>query len=167
MIKVRKDKKGFTLLEAIIYIAIVSAILTVAIFFAWEIIGNQTKSIVITEVNQNSRYILERVARDTRQAVAINSLDSDELVLEILGGDTLTYSFDVVNNQLTRQLNSETASILNSSKVEVVGIWTDLSANNSATISLDLTVDFRTDSDHTDWNASTTTTSSYELRLSQ
>lgn len=160
-----KNNKGFTLLEAIIYIAIVSAILTVAIFFAWEIIGNQTKSMVITEVNQNSRYILERVGRDIRQGTAINSLTEDELVITMLSGDTLTYSFDDINKQLTRQVNSETAAILNSSLVEVTGMWEDLSANDSGTIGLDLTVVFKTDSTQTDWNSSIITSSSYELRL--
>ncbi|MFH1667591.1 MAG: type II secretion system protein [Candidatus Komeilibacteria bacterium] len=157
--------QGFTLLEVIIYMAIVSAILTVAIFFAWSIIGNQSKSMVVTEVSQNSRFILERVGRELRQASSIASLTSEQLVLNILGEDQLTFAFDDINHQLTRQLNEETATILNSSLVDVSGAWQNLSANDSATIGLDLTVTFKTNSNHTDWQACTTTSSSYELRV--
>ena len=164
MFKVKKTK-GFTILEVIIYITIFAAILTVAIFFAWDVIGGQTKSVVITEVNQSSRFILEKVSRDFRQATIINSLSPTTVNFNNIDGDTIIYDFDIGANTLTRQFNAESAVVLNNEAVNITGEWADLSTSQSATISFDLTVEFTSISNQSDWERSLTTSTSYDLNL--
>jgi len=154
---------GFTIMEAIIYTAIISGILTVAILFTWDVINNQTKSVVMVEVSQNSRYILEKIARDVRQATALNSLSAEEISLTLLSGDVVIYSF--TNNTLTRQLNLDSPVSLNSSVTTAVGTWTNLSTSQSNTISLDLIVAFLSSSQSSDWQAEVAMSTSYELNL--
>ena len=162
-----KSKKiqGFTILEVVIYITIFAGILTVAIFFAWDIIGGQTKTFVITEVNQNSRFILERVARDIRQANTLNSISSSELSFDTLMGDTIIYT--IANDSISRKFNLEEAVDLNNSTVSISGVWSDLSTNQAVTIGLDMTVESSSDSEHSDWQASLSTANSYDLILAQ
>ena len=161
----KKNVKGFTLLEVIVYITIFAAILTVAILFTWDIIGSQTKSTVITEVNQNSRFILERVSRDFKQAVLINSITASTINFNTISGDTIIYDFDTDVNSVTRQLNSDVAIILNNSAVQISGEWFDLSTNQAITIGLDLSVQYTSDSGQTDWEKVLVTSSSYNLLL--
>lgn len=158
---------GFSLIEVVIYIAIISAILTVAIFFTWDVISNQTKSIVIVEVNQNSRYILEKVARDIRQANRLNSVSSNTLSIDLIGGDTIIYVFDDLNQTIGRQLNVGSQVVLNSSVVNATGSWENLSTPQSTTIGLNLTVEYGAGVDYSDWQSSLTTNTSYELTLDQ
>ncbi len=61
------NKGGFTLIELIIYIAIVSLVLILSSNFAWDIIQGNTKSNSFREVQQNSRFAIERVSRSLRE----------------------------------------------------------------------------------------------------
>ncbi len=55
--------RGFTLIELIIYIGIVSAILLVAVNFGWEIIYGNVKAQAFREVQQNTRFAMEKISR--------------------------------------------------------------------------------------------------------
>ncbi|MDO8663474.1 MAG: prepilin-type N-terminal cleavage/methylation domain-containing protein [Candidatus Wildermuthbacteria bacterium] len=59
-------KKGFTLIELIIYIAIVAAVLTVSSSFAWNVIQGDTKTMAYREVQQNGRFVMEKITRAIR-----------------------------------------------------------------------------------------------------
>ena len=73
-IKYQKSKisSGFTLVELILYIAIVSIFLTGVIMFTWDIIYGRVKSYVQEEVNQNLRYAAKRITYEIRNASAVN-----------------------------------------------------------------------------------------------
>lgn len=58
--------KGFTLIELIIYIAIVSAVLVLSSSFTWNIIQGETKTMAYREVQQNARFALEKISRVIR-----------------------------------------------------------------------------------------------------
>jgi len=62
-----KNEKGFTLVELIIYIAIVSLILVLSSSFAWDIIQGNTKADSFREVQQNARFVMEKVSRSLRE----------------------------------------------------------------------------------------------------
>ncbi|MFW0862433.1 MAG: PulJ/GspJ family protein [Candidatus Komeilibacteria bacterium] len=161
----KKNQTGLTLVEVIIYITIVSMILTVAVFFAWDVIGGQTKSYVITEVNQNSRFILNSIAKDMRQAVSINSVTEDSLSVDLIDGSTITYMFNNELYTLSRQLNTDDPIILHSDVIVATGVWQDLSTSQSSSVSLDLTVAYNSTSNHTDWQSSLSTSISFNLNL--
>ena len=65
--------KGFTLIELIIYIGIVTAILLVAFNFGWEIIYGNVKSQAIREVQQNTRFAIEKMSESILNASSTDS----------------------------------------------------------------------------------------------
>lgn len=58
--------KSFTLIELIVYIAIVAVILILASGFAWNIIHGDIKAMVYREVQQNARFAMEKMTRAIR-----------------------------------------------------------------------------------------------------
>lgn len=68
-----KSKRGFTLIEVIIYAIVVTLILIVVINFTWTIIQGQRKNTSHQEVEQNGHLLLEIISRNIRSAQAINS----------------------------------------------------------------------------------------------
>ena len=72
---------GFTLIELILYLAIVAIILTSIIPFAWGVIGSGVKSRTQEEVFSNARYISERIKYEIRNSYDINSITNTQIVL--------------------------------------------------------------------------------------
>ncbi len=140
-------------------------ILTVAIFFAWDVIGGQTKSYVITEVNQNSRFIISTISKDMRQANILNSVSETVLDIDLLSGDNIVYTFDDLANTISRQVNAGDIIVLNSAVVNVAGIWEDLSTAQASAIGLDITITYNSESGHSDWESTLSTSTSFNLNL--
>jgi len=165
MKKYLNNHSGLTLIEVIIYITIVSSILTVAVFFAWDIIGGQTKSYVITEINQNSRFILEKIAKDFRQATTLNSVTESSVSIDLLNGDTVVFNFSMDPDILTYTFNEDDPLLLHSDVVAVTGSWQDLSTAQSAIVGLNLNIVYIGNSSQSDWQSDMSTMTSYELNL--
>ena len=65
--------KAFTLIEFLIYIGIVGIVLIVAGAIALNILFDKAKLTAIEEVNQNARFVMEKIAERVRNAETINS----------------------------------------------------------------------------------------------
>ncbi len=97
-IKLNKQN-GFTLIELILYIALVTIILSALVPFAWSTVETGVKSSVQQEVNANARYISERTKYEIRNASGINSVSATSIslatstpatnptVIDLLGGN--------------------------------------------------------------------------------
>jgi type II secretory pathway pseudopilin PulG len=81
MKRMKNLQAGFTYIEAILYISIVSIMLTSLIPFAWNIVEGGAQSAVQQEVSSNARYISERIKYEIRNASAINSLSTSSISL--------------------------------------------------------------------------------------
>jgi type II secretory pathway pseudopilin PulG len=68
-------ERGFTFIELILYIAIVTIILAAIIPFAWSVIGSGAKSGAQQEVSSQIRYVSERLKYEIRNASMINTSD--------------------------------------------------------------------------------------------
>ena len=66
--------KGFTLIELIIYIAIISIILTFTFGYAWNVIYGGVKTASYREVQQNGRLAMEKIARVIRDGQDPNTV---------------------------------------------------------------------------------------------
>lgn len=77
----KTNEKGFTLIELILYIALIAIFISGAITFAWDIVYGGAKSSVQREVNYNIRLASKRIAYEIRNASAINSVTSNSLCL--------------------------------------------------------------------------------------
>src|SRR3990167_11538866 len=65
---------GFTLIELILYVALITIILSAIVPFAWNTVQTGVKSAVQQEVNANARYISERIKYEIRNSTGINSV---------------------------------------------------------------------------------------------
>src|SRR6266571_3526280 len=84
--KMKSLERGFTLIELIIYIAIVAIILTSLIPFAWNVIEGGAKSATEQEVFANARYVSERIKYEIRNASGINSVSATSISLSETSG---------------------------------------------------------------------------------
>ena len=71
--KIKMKTKGFTLIELILYIAIITIVMSALIPFAWNIIEGSAKSSVEQEVSSQARYVSERIKYEIRNATSINT----------------------------------------------------------------------------------------------
>ena len=74
--KQRNSQSGFTILELVLYIAIVSSILVVISEFAFYSLAGNIKSRAVQEVQQNLRFTLNRIAYEVRNGEDINEAGS-------------------------------------------------------------------------------------------
>lgn len=81
IIKNDKNEHGFTLIELILYIALITIVLSALVPFAWNTIETGVKSSVQQEVNANARFISERIKYEIRNATGINSVTATSISL--------------------------------------------------------------------------------------
>lgn len=79
-----KNNRGFTFIELILYISIVTIMLSAIIPFAWNIIGTRSKSSTEQEVFSQARYVSERIKYEIRNASDINSVSAGSINLNTL-----------------------------------------------------------------------------------
>jgi len=71
------NNRGFTFIELILYVSIVTIMLTSIIPFAWSIIGSGVKSSTQQEVFSQARYVSERLKYEIRNATGIDVASSN------------------------------------------------------------------------------------------
>lgn len=74
-------QEGFTYIELILYIAIITIMMTTLIPFAWNVIEGGAKSATEREVFSQGRYVSERLEYEIRNASGINSVSSNQISL--------------------------------------------------------------------------------------
>jgi type II secretory pathway pseudopilin PulG len=136
--RLRRD--GFTLIELIIYLAIVTLFLTSIIFFSWDIIYGREKAVEQQSVEQNGRIAMGRIAYEIRKAANIISVGSNQIVLNSGGANT---TIGLVSGKIQITDSSGGPYSLTSNQVEVTRlVFTNLTppGNNSKNIKIDVTV---------------------------
>lgn len=89
-----KKESGFTLIELILYIAIVTIMMSALVPFTWGILGNSIKSTTEQEVYTQARYVSERIKQEIRNANGINSVNSPAGTIDL---DTATNAITVID----------------------------------------------------------------------
>lgn len=80
--------KGFSLMEIIIYFALVSIVLVAATTFTWNLIKEQEKQQSLSEVNENGSFVMDKIGTNIRKAEDIHS---DTMFETQLGKLVLTF----------------------------------------------------------------------------
>lgn len=157
-------RSGFTLIETIIYLAIVSTILVSISYLILDILGGQTKSITTNEVNHNLRFISHILSQDISAAQDISSLTADTLILD-MASDDITYNFDAINLILTRQVGAGAVETVNTRQVEISGSFNNRSmAGRTRNVGVALIVEYKNPNNLQDYVAVSSANFSYELR---
>lgn len=69
----RKSPQGFTLVELLVYMGILTVFLTTSIVFAIDLIKTSQRARISLEVQQNIRFAMERMVREIRAADDLNA----------------------------------------------------------------------------------------------
>lgn len=136
-------KGGFTIVELLIYMALLSGFLIITTELFASIMDVKLESESVSSVEQDGRYILTRLAYDIPQSSSIttpNTLGSTTTSLVmVISGITYTYSINGDNLQLVNNLGTNN---LNSteSKISDVSFRKIGNAGGKETIKLNFTV---------------------------
>lgn len=112
-----KDKKGFTLVELIVGVAIFSLVIMVAVSLFTAVLRSQRKSIAIQNIQDNGRYLIGFVAKEIRMS-EIRISDGETSILYIYHPEHGDITYEFTGTQITR--NNEP---INSDEVEVQGTF--------------------------------------------
>jgi len=162
--KCARPRSGFTIVETILYIAIVSMMLVSITSLIIDIMGGQVKTSTYQDVTYYERFIANQMMRDIRNASNVPTLTSSTLVLTQPSG-TVAYNFNSVSNQLTRQVGSDTPVAMHQPTLEVAGSFTDQSyMARTKTVGVHLQLTFHNTSGREEFTSSSTVQFAVELR---
>ena len=148
--------RGATLLEFLVYLAVISVVLVAATSFAYEFAAGRAKAAAFQETERNTQLAIARITAEVRQAVGFNAGDSafgshpGRLSLALADGSKSPTVFYVDAGQLLVQQGAGPVLPLTSSKVQVSEfIVDDLStaSGKSKLVRVRLKVDYLTDLD--------------------
>jgi len=175
--------KGFSLIEMILYIAIVSIFISGAVLYGWQAVYGRIKSQVQLDVNYNLNLITTRINYELRNALDIYSVTQTnlysppgtDLCLQVsdsshnptrlyLSSGEFRVAWGGGSNDCTGMTNDEALS--NSSVTITNLVFTDLSSSlgESKNVSYTITVDSVNPSARQEWNKTQTYGSGVELR---
>ena len=142
------NKKGFTILELVLYIALIAIILTSVTYFAWDIIYGGVKTFAIREVQQNARFAIERMSFEIRKSQGVVSVATDVIVLDNGTDPDVTLRFKEPENKITLQFGADPEQDLTTDEIEVTnGVFTNLEytypgSSTPATENIKMEMDF-------------------------
>lgn len=170
LIAKNKNTAGFTLLELLVYVAILG-IITVAVSQSFLIFSRgRAQAEARAEVNGSLRFGLERIRRDATQASsldqpAVAGETSDQLALTV-AGESVVYR--LVAGRLTRQAGAGPVEALTSSST----VWSVLAATrlenqnqvlNKKKVTLRLVLTAAYEGDNPAWQASSSRSTTLEI----
>jgi len=88
LLSTMKKLKGFTLIELILYMTLVSAFVTGAILFAWDVTYGREKFNQQQIVEQSTKMALVRISYEIRRAKNIQSIAKEQIILDNNGSTT-------------------------------------------------------------------------------
>ena len=164
--------KGFTLLEVVLYIALISIVLVAVTYFTWDIIYGGVKTFAVREVQQNARFAIERLTFEIKKAEGVDSIATDFVVLDNGIDPDVTLRFDVPNKKITIQEGAGPQQDLTTNDVEVTnGRFTYLSytypgATTPATenIKIEMDLNYLNPENLEDWLADESFETSVEIK---
>lgn len=166
-----RKSKGFTLIELIIYVALVSIFISGAILFAWDIIYGRVKSGVHQEVSQNLGLVSRRLAFELRRAEGINSMGGSSISLQMEDSARDPTVFEVIGDRLMIGFGGSgpcpvsAPCSLTGNRVRVTDLTlADFSIEDSTNVQFSLTVESLNPSGRKEWERSETQTTAVELR---
>ncbi|MBI2019932.1 type II secretion system protein [Candidatus Daviesbacteria bacterium] len=136
-------QKGFTFIEIILYVVIVSIMMAALIPFAWDVIGGASKSGAQQEVFSQARFVSERIKYEIRNASGITSVGASSISLTNFSPDTTTV-IDLSGGKIRINKNGAGAVNLNSDDTNVTNLtFTNYTSGDNKTkhIQFSFTID--------------------------
>ena len=165
-------KRGFTLVEFIVYTALTSIVLVLALNFITDAFFARVKSEAVLVTGSNARFGMERMIQDIREAKAVNvgssvfGTNPGVLSLQMPDGAKDPTVFDVSSGQLRVASGGSGPFALTSSTVTVSNlVFTNLSSTpKTKDIKIQVTVETGQSVERPEFKATATLESSATLR---
>ena len=130
----KRYQRGFTFIELILYVAIVTMLLTALVPFAWNIIEGGAKSATQQEVFSTARYISERLKYEIRNSTGINSVSSTQISLITNDAATNPTVISSSSGAITIKQGASSPVALNTPNASVSAFtFTDYTSGDNAT----------------------------------
>ena len=160
------SSKGFTFIELILYIAIVTIMLTAIVPFGWSIVTSGVKSSTQQEAYSQTRYVSERIKYEIRQASGILNVNPNSISLTNFSPDTNTV-IDLSSGKVRINKNGTGAINLNSDDTNVTSlVFTNYTSPDQKTkhIGFILTIASNYSGQRQEYNETVTLRGSAEVR---
>lgn len=157
---------GFTLIELIIYIALVSIFVTSTMYYSFDILHGREKTIALKKTDEAARSIMARIRFEVSDALTINSVTSTQISLTNRNGSLSPTILTFSGSTVMIQQGVGTTIPLSSNQVAVSnGVFTDLRSTNNQThdVRVAFTVSQTQPTSFTHFTATTDVATSVEL----
>jgi type II secretory pathway pseudopilin PulG len=165
--------KGMTLVEIIIYVAILSLVSTAFITISINMMSLKTKSVSQQEIGHNLRFISQKINYEIRNAKSISTTTPTSITLILSNASRSPTVFDLNNGNIRMGFGSAGSCpttnpcILNSNLINISQFSvTNLSSGDSKTQNIDYTIsgNFINNSGRQEFDASGFINDSAEVR---
>lgn len=140
------NKKGFSLVEAILYVALVSIIVSAAVIFAWDIIFTNAKSSTYQSLSGALRFASDRISLEVRNSSGISAVSTSSITLSSQDSSRDPTVIDLDSGQIrVGQGASGTCTVSTPCPLTPQGVtvtnlsFTDLSNSNSQNVHFTIT----------------------------
>lgn len=133
-----QNKRGVTLLESVVYIAIVSAVLVAMAVWMIDLLRVRAKNQVVSEVQYNARLIQDRLSEAVRHAEGVNigsssfSVDPGVLSLDMvdLAADPTVFSLSQDDGLLQVSVAGGGETLITTDAIQVTNfVFTNLTSS--------------------------------------
>lgn len=152
--------QSFTLIELLLYIAIISLVLVSITGFFWNVASGNIKEKSYQEVQQNGRFAMTKITQEIKKAVGINSpapgSSANSLSLAMSDPNLNPTIFDVSGGKLRITQGASVPIELTTDQVLVSNLqFTNLSYSNTpGTLRVEMTLENLSPSGKTEYQAS-------------
>ena len=166
----KHHRAGFTLVELIIYIAIVGLTVSALLTFVTAVSQSRSKTYVAQEVNANLRHALERIEREVRRAngiyVASSTWDTDPgelwLSMQDSAENPTVFSLDADDGSLQITQGNGSPLLLTQPDVGIVSLqFTALATSSRESVRVMIDAAYQGEAE---FSYTTTVTSSFTIR---
>lgn len=162
-----KNKQSFTLIELLLYVAIVGFVLTSLVQFSLNVINGGTKSATQQEVYSNARFISERIKYEIRSAIGINQVTPTQISLITETPTTNPTVISYLSGNITIKQGVSAVKNLNSTNTTIpTFVFTNYSSadNKSKHIGIAYTINANFNSTRQEYQENLSVETSAEIR---
>ncbi|MBZ9578288.1 type II secretion system protein [Patescibacteria group bacterium] len=165
-------QRSFTLMEILVYIAVLSIVITAIVSFVLWFIHSNTKTKAMRETLDNARRVMEIMTYEIKEARSIYAptTTSTQLSLETTkylpeGEETSFIDFYLCDYRLCLKKESRDSIALTSDSVEINNlVFTRIVSGEVPSIQIDLTIDYKNPTNRPEYQASVGLKSTVSLR---
>ncbi len=161
-----KRAAGLTLIEIIIYVAIMGVMATALTMMTVNMIQLKSKSLVMQEVNSSLRFIADKISFEIKNAKSLGAIGASSITLNTQDSTRNTTIFDLNTGNIRMTVGTSVAS-LNSNLVNISAFTvTNLSSGTSKTANVNyvITGNYKNAGGRSEFTYSATVEGSSEVR---